>query len=204
MAGLVLVSAPTAEPLATAEAKAQLRVTLSDEDALIAAEIAAARQIVENETQRFLISQSWKLTLDYFPPWEIQLVPGLQSVDAITYVDTAGDTQTLAADQYLVDATREPGLVTPAWGNYWPATRFQMAAVQITFTAGYGDAADVPEGIKDIIRLIVGWKFQNRNGGELPWETIRALCAPYLCPYDFGVNDRPQRDKTLLALPWGW
>ena len=66
----------------------------------------------------------------------------------LKYVDTSGTLQTLVQDtDYQVDADSEPGRLLPFPGKYWPPTRRQANAVQVTFVAGYGLAAAVPDTI---------------------------------------------------------
>lgn len=62
-----LITAPTEEPVSLADAKAHLRVDISDDDALIGAMISAARQEAEAACRRALVTQQWKLMLDRFP-----------------------------------------------------------------------------------------------------------------------------------------
>lgn len=131
-------------------------------DPLISALISAARAAAEQELHRYLITQTLDAYFDSFPcvgrmvigsrypeqiPNEFRLPP-LQSVTSITYVDTAGATQTLAADQYTVDTKSQPARITPAYGVSWPATREQANAVTVRFVAGYGAASAVPDIIK--------------------------------------------------------
>ena len=89
------------------EAKAFAKVDVTDDDSLIDALITAARQLVETEQNRQLMPATYELTLDEFPsssncPIELPRPP-LQSVSSITYVDTAGATQTWSSDDYQVD-----------------------------------------------------------------------------------------------------
>jgi len=74
-----LITAPTEEPVSLAEAKAHLRVDISDDDALIGAMIVAARQEAEAACRRAFVSQQWKLLLDRFP------APGMNVSSATWY-----------------------------------------------------------------------------------------------------------------------
>ncbi|KVE27737.1 hypothetical protein WI93_11925 [Burkholderia vietnamiensis] len=89
--------------------------------------------------------------------------PRLQSVDAVKYIDALGVQQTMDSSLYVVDNVSEPGVLTPKTGTYWPDTLNTTNAVQISFTAGYGDAADVPAGIKSWILVRVATLYENRE-----------------------------------------
>lgn len=157
-------TAPASEPVTLAEAKAHLRVDSSDEDALIGNLVKAAREYCELFTRRSFITTTWKLTLDKFPDTvELARSPA-QSVTSIKYIDDDGVQQTFASASYLVDAESEPGRVTPVYGGSWPSARSQMNAVEVTFKAGYGDAAaSVPQSAKQAILMLVGHWFENRE-----------------------------------------
>jgi len=182
--GLSQYAAPATEPVSTAEAKTHLRVTYTEDDALIAALITAARQWVEEQTYRALVSQTWDLTLDEFPtgddPIRIPRAP-LVSVTSITYTDTAGASQTLAAANYVVSATRQPGLIRPAYNCEWPEAQDKPDAVTVRFVAGYGAAAAVPETLKAAIKLLVGQLYEHREAAapvaihEVPLGVQRIL-----------------------------
>ena len=131
-------------------------------DPLLNMLIAAARQHAETVLKRYLITQTIDLYLDCFEEFEIKLPP-IQSVSAITYVDTNGDTQTLAADQYLVDAVSTPARITPAYGVTWPSVRYQNNAVKIRFIAGYGTASAVPQCIKNWMLMRIKQLYDQRD-----------------------------------------
>lgn len=183
---LTLNTAPAEEPVTLIEAKSHLRVTSTDDDTLITTLITVAREMAETFTNRVLITQTWEWRRDAFVPWtlEVPLAP-LASVANIQYIDGNGDTQTLASTEYTVDANSEPGRITPAYGKFWPVTRYQINAVTITFVAGYGDAADVPTPIKQAILLIIGELYARREAAiagapimEVPLG-VKALLMPY-------------------------
>lgn len=163
MFGLSLVTGPTLEPVTLAEAKAHCRIDTDDADGLLAGYLLAARQYVEKVTGRALMSQRWALTLDRCWPRVssgcrriVVPMPPLASVFSITYVDTAGVVQTLAANQYTVTKREIFGFIEQAYGVTWPTVRDQTSAITVTFDCGYGsNPGSVPEPIRAAIQLHV-------------------------------------------------
>ncbi len=161
---LTLFAAPSEEPLTLAEAKDHLEEVATYKDDYITTLITVARQWAENHTRRALISQTWDLFLDGFPPWTIEMPkPPLASVTTVKYTDTDGVQQTLAASLYDVDINAERGRIEPALNQVWPVTRSVMNAVEIRFVAGYGAAADVPKKIKQAMLMLIGQLYDNRE-----------------------------------------
>jgi uncharacterized phiE125 gp8 family phage protein len=164
---LVLTTAPGSEPLTTAEAKAHLRVDLSDDDTLIDGLIAAARAWAERFTRRAFVTQTWTLYADAFPGSNAAPIrlpkPPIQSVDSIIYVDSDGASQTWNAANYTLDSKSEPGRVLPAYNQVWPVTRSVPNAVAVQYIAGYGGASAVPQAIKQAILLLVGHWYAHRE-----------------------------------------
>lgn len=184
--GLKLLLAPSVEPLTLAEAKAHCRVDVADDDALITSLIVAARQVAEHLTARALVTQQWRLTLDAFPDAAIDLpLPPLASVESVKYRDAAGVLQTLDAAAYTVHTSALVGQVAPAYGQTWPSARDQREAVVIDFTAGYGNAAAVPQAIKQWLLLSIGGWYSRRDALDLaqPFELPRGMWDLLLDPY---------------------
>lgn len=156
---LVQTIAPTTEPISLTEAKAHCRVETDfiEDDDLIEAFIAAARESCEARTGRQLVQATYALRLLDFPCEDvIELpVPPLVSVSSITYVDGDGTTQTLSTDVYEVDPYTTPGRVVLKYGQVWPVPRTQRNAVTITFVAGY---TEVPKLLKQgMLMRIAHW-----------------------------------------------
>lgn len=166
MHGRKLLTAPAVEPVSLSEAKSHLRVDVDADDTYIGTLIVAARQFAEAYTHRQLVTAVWQFTYDRFPvgirPLPLPLAP-LASVDEITYVDEAGDDQTYDAADYDVWTALEPGIVQPAFDTYWPTARRQPASVTIEATLGYGNAAAVPQAIKQAMLLMIGHWYENRE-----------------------------------------
>lgn len=160
------ISGPALEPVTLTEAKEHLRVLHNTEDVLIGRAIKAAREHVEGETGRSLITQTWKQWLPAFPRAGVieLLKPPLQSVTAIRYLDAAGVQQTLATSVYSVQPAGLLGWVQRRAGQAWPVTAADPSAVEIEFVAGYGaNPADVPESIRNAVLLLVEHMYHNRG-----------------------------------------
>ncbi len=180
--GLVQTAAPATEPLSLDELKLDLKVDIADDDDLIKSLGIAARRMGEVMSCRSFITQSWRLSLDYFPgvlsgtiftglrEWplfgdliRLPRAAPLISLDSIKYVDTTGTLQTIDPTLYQMDADAEPARVRPAYAKIWPVPRAQLAAVQVNYTAGYGGAAAVPDIAKAGIKQLVAHWYENRS-----------------------------------------
>ena len=189
---LKLITAPTVEPVTLTEAKAQLRVDWSDEDAQISSYILAAREYCEGFQNRALITQTWDLWLDDWPCTDRLKVPlpPLQSVTNIKYYDTDNVEYTLATAEYFVDDKSEPGRVVLAYGKTWPSTTLRPAnGVVVRFVAGYGLAVSVPQKVKQAMLLLVTLMYQKRlpivEGkivGEVPFAVTALLSLDRIVP----------------------
>lgn len=175
---LTLVTAPAVEPVSLQEAKDHLRIDGDADNAVIDALIYAAREAIENATGRALIQQTWDLKLDsfgdcdYYREGAIWLPkPPVTSITSISYVDTAGATQTWSSSEYQTDLPSGPhamrARVLPAYGYSWPSTRCQMNAVTIRFVCGYGTTPEsVPSLLPVAMKLLIGHWYENRANDE--------------------------------------
>lgn len=185
---LSLITAPASEPITLTEAKAHLRVTASTEDTLITSLIVAARQFVEEETSRALITQTWERQLDNWPALVRLPRPPAIALTSVKYVDEDGTEATLANTAYTLYASVEPGHLVFDTDELPTVTLADYAGVRIRYTAGYGAAAAVPQAIKQAMLLLIGHWYLNREavaiGGQrasiapLPMG-VDALIAPY-------------------------
>jgi len=181
------VTAAAGDPITLAEAKAHLRVDASDEDDLIARLIGAAVAKVEGPKGLgvAVMERQWALSLHAFPRSIMLPLGPVTAVNAIAYLDVSGAQQTLASGDYHVDLDGEPAEIEPAFGKSWPATRNRRGAVTVTFTAGFPDAASVPDDLKTALLMTVAHLYENREivnvGGsvtEIP-DTAKAILERY-------------------------
>lgn len=152
---LIRTVEPTAEPVTLDELKQELNVDHSADDAKLTRLLAGAREAVETATGRALITQTWQLVRDNWPCGPIVLYNSpLQSVTSITYVDTAGDTQTWDSGSYVVDTASSPGLVRLAYSESYPSIRADARGITVTYVCGYGDSStDVPQALRHAVLL---------------------------------------------------
>lgn len=176
---------PTVEPLTLEEAKRHLRVTSSDQDAEVAALLAAARARCEGYLERALVTQTWEARFDDF--WGgadlVLPYPNLLAISSIKYLADESDTlTTVASTVYEVDTLSVPGRVRLKPAQVWPTPYGRPNAVQVIWTAGYGASeASVPDTVRQAVRLLLGHYDRNRAGvvtgtiaTELP-EAVKAL-----------------------------
>lgn len=190
--GLNQTVVPAAEPISRTEAKNHLRVDGSDDDDLIDGLIAAARDYCETVTRRQFVNATYELFVDGFPGEFRMPKPPLSSVTSITYKDTDDSTQTLATSEYDVDTNRIVGRIVPAFEVLWPFTRNEINTVTVTFIAGYGAAAAVPDIIKSAIYLMLTDLYEHRSAGTevtggrnlsvAPNPTVDRLLAAFKVP----------------------
>jgi len=194
-------AAPSVEPVSLAEATAHLRVDFQDDDAYIRALIVAAREQCELRTRAAFIAQTHILNLDHFPgavleealifggdPIYLPRSPVL-SVTSVQYVDDQGTLTVLPTAAYQTDIYSHTPRIKPAYGYTWPTTRAGVAnAVTVTYQAGYGpDPDDVPEGIRQAIKILVGTWYENRESVAVGSVSIVPMSVGYLlAPYTRG------------------
>ncbi|MDF3812127.1 head-tail connector protein [Rhodopseudomonas sp. BAL398] len=130
----MLLNGPGAEPWTIAELKAYLRVTHDDDDTVIAALIAAARSQIEAMTRRALLTQSWRLVLDRWPPdGRIRCRIGpLRAVSAARLFDAAGNASAIDTGRFVIDAAADV-IAAPAL----PAPGRAGAGVELDIGLGY-------------------------------------------------------------------
>jgi uncharacterized phiE125 gp8 family phage protein len=189
MANYYLQTAPTTEPISLADAKAQCRVDITEDDGYLDNLIAVARRVCEewSSPRLAMLSQTWLYLADQFPSSdtiELEVAP-LQSVTSIKYTDEDGVTTTFASTNYVVDTYSRPGRIRLKSSAAWPAvTLREVNGLVIEFVAGYGNTATaVPEHIRHAVRLLVEHWYENRepvaSAGsmkEIPF-TVSALMA---------------------------
>jgi len=180
----ILLSTPAVEPVTLDEARAFLRVETNDDDEVIAALVGGARIHVEAQTRRALITQGWRISADAWPAdGRLKIAPApLQTLDAARVYDIDNVAHDVDIQAFVLDRANSALIFAP-WAL--PAPGRLAAGIELDVTVGYGDAAvDVPEALRQVIRLLTAHWYENRGLAALGTvtvlpSTVAALIAPY-------------------------
>jgi uncharacterized phiE125 gp8 family phage protein len=157
----ILITPPALDDPAVslADAKVALGITDDSQDAIVAAAINAAADVLDPAAGgwlgRALRPQIWQLQLRSFgehraqwrrhSPHAIVLpYPPLLSVDSVQYLDVNGANQTLASGtDFRILGIGQPfgkAWIAPLYAGSWPVCRIDDASVRVEFTCGYDDS----------------------------------------------------------------
>ena len=217
MAGLVVDTAPTQEPVTLQEVKEYLRVDDATDERVVRPFIETARRFCEEHTGRALMTQTLTLFLDAFedienPLWEgVRTGPYLNyyknyvvlprapvaSVSHIKTYDDADVATTLATSKYYLDNAREPARVVMRTGESFPTALRVANAIEVKYVTGYTSQYNIPEPIKLGIMQHIAYLYEHRGDmydAKLPYPPmLRSLYAPY-------VIHRGMGSSSLMAL----
>ena len=159
---LVLKTGPATTAISLAEAKAFLRVDsdYDDDDAYITSLIGVATNVVEQFTRRRLITQTYNIYYDEFPPFMDLQVGNVASVTHVKYYDTDNTLQTLNTSEYDVDIRVKPGRIYQAEDGNFPSTYERANSVEVEFVVGSADS-DVEDAIKQAMYIVIGRYYEN-------------------------------------------
>jgi len=174
---LIVPPAALAVSMGAARLAARVDVNLDGTSALdseIEDAIRTYTAEAETETNRAIMEQAWRVTLDAFPAAVKLDKARVLQVEHVKFYDAGGVQRTLDPQDYQVDAESEPGYIVPAPGTAWPATASRINAVEVQYRAGYGsDDASVPAGIKGFILARIAEHFE--SGGQPKNENVKRL-----------------------------
>jgi uncharacterized phiE125 gp8 family phage protein len=146
------------------EAKIHLRIlaAVHPDDPYISSLITAAREWCELYTERAIGTQTLEIALDAFPNAFV-LVPSVQSVTSVKYLDVNNVEQTVTSTDYVLDNYSNPAWLVPAYSKVWPAIYCTANAVKVRFVAGYDVSNPCPQAIIAAMKLMIGHLYENRQ-----------------------------------------
>lgn len=158
---------PASEPVSEAEARAHCGVADIDMAVELPLYIASARAYVEAYCGTPVVSRTVTIKCDSFSDFaELDIAP-VSSISGISYIDSAGATQTLSSDIYEFRSDALIASITLKSGQSWPAIK---EASRITVTAVVGYTA-IPADIKHAMLLIIGQSVEGREPVKIDGAT---------------------------------
>ena len=164
---LELLAGSAVTPITVAEVKEHLQIDNNSEDSLLDSYIKAATKAVENITGRSLITQSWRqLFLKPKLPLVLLKRP-VQEISEAKYLENGAEVVWEVANYQLLGFKIE-------------AENLPADYIYVEYKSGYGDnAEDVPEDIRQVIKLLVAYWYENRSEIAAVPEGFKELLSSY-------------------------
>lgn len=182
----VLVTPPSGDIVTLTEMKSWARIDFSDDDTLVSALMNGAVEKLDGWSGilgRCLLEQTWRQD---FYMWQRDFRLPFPDVSAVTvkYYDTSNVEQTVSSTNYELLEDHE-GCFVRLIDNYTGPNLYddRSNSIQITLTAGYGEAADVPQPIKNAIMALASHWYEHREAvgdsmAEMPLHAM-SMIEPY-------------------------
>ena len=166
-----VITKPKLNPITLDEAKDALRVyNFNDDDSRILGLIKTSTAHAENFSSLSLMEQTVERYYDRWPSYNFSPdVWPLQSIDTIAYYDTQSPSteQTLIENiDYYTDVNTIGGRIITIAG--WPSVAIKPNAIRVRMTAGYATQEEVPDEIKEAIKVCIIRLYH----GEKEWEDV--------------------------------
>jgi uncharacterized phiE125 gp8 family phage protein len=156
-------------------AKAYLRVTLDDEDALIGGFAASALAMAEGFCDRALVARDFVAILGVARHWQLLPMGPVSAIGAVQGLPAEGAAFDLPVGAYAIDID--------AGGDGWVRVRDPGAAgrVQVTYNAGWvADWGGLPAPVaQGVVRLIAHLHGERDGVMSAPPAAVTALWRPY-------------------------
>ncbi len=167
---LTLIAPPAEEPIPLAAFKEHAKIDGADEDASLSGFLLAARRTIEARYGLAMIAQGWRLALDCAPRETLLPLSPVLSIDSVGVV-RGGVAEALPLSAFEAE--------TGAVGRVRLRASYPGAGLVIAFTAGWANAAALPEELKLAVKTLAAHFHERREGeaGEAHQGAMRLLSA---------------------------
>lgn len=164
MARFAYIPTPNTSSIVTlAECKTHLRVDYDNDDVYIANLALAAKETIEQHTNRKLLSTD---VTQYCDTWQdafmLYFAP-ISKVSEINYYNTNNVSTILDPSIYDKNIFSTPSTITLSPSKGFPAVADRAQPIWVTYKAGYTDATLVPMALKQACLILVSQWYENRT-----------------------------------------
>lgn len=177
MTGNVLLTPPTERLISIEEFRQWAKIDHEQEEHTIETLLDHVSEMVEGITGRKIITQTWRLDLDYFPGEIILPFAPVSEVTSITYYDQNDTQQTLSTGLYETDLSKLLPRIRPTDGNWWPTTHSKYNTVSVTYKAGYTSPEAVPARMK-IAAQGMALRMHDERTLDIDLQPFEAILGP--------------------------
>lgn len=181
-----VITPAASEPITLDEAKRQSRVDTADDDALIERLITAARDHVERYCAVRFAAQTLEIGCGGFADFCRLPEAPVTSIVSVSYIDTAGATQTLDAAVYNLNLDGLEPSISLSYGERWPSIRMNSRII-VTADVGY---ATMPAAVLHAMLMLVATWYENREqvlvGASVSDLPLSASIDALLCNFRRG------------------
>jgi uncharacterized phiE125 gp8 family phage protein len=167
-----VITPPTLEPVTLAEFKDAARIDVTDADGLLAGYLITARRWAEDLCGLALMTQTLDAYFDCFERYLTIPRGQVQSVTSVSYIDTAGATQTVSSTYYALDNRSRPNVVELLPRYTWPQADNRLNAITVRYIAGVSAMGDVPEEIRTAIMLHARYLYDGNDPDRVAAERL--------------------------------
>jgi len=154
--------------------KSYLKISLGEEDGLLAGLLVAATDMAERFTGQILVDRAVTEVMPGSREWRRLSVRPVRSVTGVTLLPANGPEVALAVDGYAIDIDRN--------GDGWVRiVASQGGRMRVAYRAGIAaDGDGVPDGIRHGIVRLAGEYYARRDGLDAqPPAAVSALWRPW-------------------------
>ena len=188
---------PSDDPITTSEAKAWARIRTAADDVLVASLISSVTLFGEKFTNRVFITRTIEGFFSGLEASKFETVPFVtirrSPLVAISAVEVFSGGSFVAFTDYQLKEMHGFSRVLFENGIFDASPDLNVPyPLKITFTAGYGAAADVPSDIKTALKAHIAFMYENRGDAiaegdlSMPLETKAIYKGKYQIINTFG------------------
>lgn len=157
------VAIPTYDRVLLDSCKWHLKVTTTDEDALLGLYLDGVIAACENKLQTAILDTNFQLHAKAFCTHLGLQKKWVSAINSVKYFDADGVEQTVGASNYSLQDYKDPNVLYFDKDYSFPDTDDREFPVTVDFNAGFTSASSILPNIRNAIFLEIADRYENRQ-----------------------------------------